>query len=208
MMTFPSGTAAHKTNSYSAPLRHVASRLLARGMMSLRSSLVVALGLLAALTALAAPASLGLALLSVGGEKIPDVGFDRLAGYPFTIVDAGTGASAAEIEAAKKKDPAPPQVRALDGQRVAVTGYMLPLQLENGRVKKLVLMRDVTTCCYGATPNMNDYIVVTMNGEGFTPLQDIPVVLVGRLHVALTYENGYLVSLYTLDGEKYLGPRK
>ncbi len=149
-----------------------------------------------------------LALLNVDGEKVSDVGFDRLAGFPYTIVDAGTGATPEQIAAARKKDQVPAAVRAFDAKRVAVTGIMLPLQMENGRARKLVLMRDVTTCCYGATPNMNDYVVVVMKGEGVPVTQDIPVVFVGTLHIAETYENGYLTSLYTLDGEKFLGPRK
>ncbi len=156
-----------------------------------------------------------LPLLSIGAPsgrttaEVPEaIGFDRLSGFPYTIVDAGTGATTEQIAAAQKNDQLPAAIRALDGRRVAVTGFMLPVQMENGRARKLVLMRDVTTCCYGATPNMNDYVVVTMRGEGIKAVQDIPVVLIGVLHVAQTYENGYLVSLYTLDGEEYLGPRK
>jgi hypothetical protein len=181
----------------------LASRLLALCMTSLR---VVALLLMFVVGEVrAAPP---LATVAVDGAKIPDVGFDVLAGFPFQIVDAGTGASPSDIAAAQKKDQVPAHIRRLDGTRIAVTGYMLPLQLEQGRARKLVLMRDVMTCCYGATPNMNDYIVVTVKGDGVPPLADIPVVFVGTLHVAATYENGYLVSLYTLETDKYLGPRK
>ena len=142
------------------------------------------------------------------GEKVHELGFEHLASFPYTIVDAGTGATSAQIEQARTRDQVPAAVRAFDRVRVTLTGFMLPVQLENGRAKKLILMRDVSTCCYGATPSMNDYVIVTMKGEGVKPVQDIPVVFMGVLHVGERYENGYLVSLYELDAEKFLGPRK
>jgi hypothetical protein len=141
------------------------------------------------------------------GEHLLEVGFEQLASFPYTIVDAGTGATPAEIEAARKRDQVPATIRALDQKRVAITGFALPLQLENGRAKKLFLMRDVSTCCFGATPNTNDYVVVTMK-EGAKTVADIPIVLVGTLRIGERYEGGYLVSLYELEDAKYLGPRK
>jgi hypothetical protein len=147
-------------------------------------------------------------VVMIDGQPVQDLGFEHLSSFPYTIVDCGTGATTEQIDAARKNDQVPAAIRAFDSKRVALTGYMLPLQIENGRAKKLILMRDVTTCCYGATPNMNDYVVVTMKGEGVKAVQDIPVVLVGVLRVGEKYENGYLVSLYELEGEKFLGPKK
>jgi len=146
--------------------------------------------------------------ITVEGKTVPVIGFDRLSGFPFTIVDLGTGATREQIEVARKRDQVPAAVRAYDGKRVAVIGYLMPLQLENGLAKKLVLMRDVMTCCYGATPNMNDYAMVTMKGEGIKVVQDIPITLVGVLHVEPKYEDGYLTSLYQVDGEVFLGAGK
>ena len=143
----------------------------------------------------------------VDGEQVKEVGFEHLASFPYTIVDAGTGANADQIAAAAKRPQVPEGVRALDQARVALTGFMLPVQMEGGRARKFILMRDVSTCCYGATPNMNDYVVVTMKDAGVKAVQDVPIVVVGTLHVGERYENGYLVSLYELEGKKLLGPR-
>jgi hypothetical protein len=142
------------------------------------------------------------------GAEIYAVGFDKLAAFEYTIVDSATGATPEEIEQAKQRDQVPAWVRVYQNQRVALTGYMLPLQVANGLAKKLIMMRDVTTCCYGNVPNMNEYVVVTMQGEGVKAVQDVPVVLVGTLRISETYENGYIVSLYQMDGEKLLGPKK
>lgn len=144
----------------------------------------------------------------VDGQAMLALGFDKLSSFSYQLVDAGTGASPEEIAEHLKKDPVPDWVKQYDGQRVLLTGYLMPLQVENGRSRKFVMMRDVNTCCYGAVPNMNDYLVVTMEGEGVEPVQDVPVDLVGIFRIDHRYEDGYVVSLFAMQGEKFLGPRK
>src|SRR5436190_5829465 len=144
----------------------------------------------------------------IDGQEAISLGFEKLSAFPYTIVDAGTGATPQEIEQARKKDQVPDWIRVYQNKRVALTGYLMPLQVENGLAKKFVMMKDINTCCYGAVPNMNDYVVVAMKGEGVRPVQDVPVELVGILHVEEKYENGYVTSLFQMDGEKFLGPKK
>jgi hypothetical protein len=144
----------------------------------------------------------------VAGEEMLALGFDKLSSFTYTLVDAGTGATEEEIAEHLKKDPVPEWVRAYDNKRVLLTGYMMPLQVENGRSKKFVMMRDVNTCCYGAVPNMNDYLVVTMEGEGVEAIQDVPVDLVGVFKIDHRHDGGYVVSLFAMKGEKFLGPKK
>ena len=146
--------------------------------------------------------------ITVDGAEIYSVGFDKLAAFPYTIVDEGTGATPEEIKAAMEKDQVPDWIRLYHGQRVLLTGYLMPLTIENGLTKKFVIMKDVNTCCYGSTPNMNDYVVVTMKGAGITPVQDVPVELVGTFRVDQKYDGGYIVSLFVLDGEKFRGAKK
>ena len=146
--------------------------------------------------------------ITVDGAEIYSVGFDKLAAFPYTIVDEGTGATPEEIKAAMEKDQVPDWIRLYHGQRVLLTGYLMPLTIENGLTKKFVIMKDVNTCCYGSTPNMNDYVVVTMKGAGITPVQDVSVELVGTFRVDQKYDGGYIVSLFVLDGEKFRGAKK
>ena len=147
-------------------------------------------------------------LTKINGESLFAVGFDRLAAFPYTIVDAGTGATPEQIAEARKRDQVPDWIRVYHDKRVVLTGYMMPLQVENGRSKKFVMMKDVNTCCYGAVPNMNDYVVVTMKGDGIAAVQDVPVLLVGVLKIEEKYESGYITALFSMDGEKFLGPAK
>ena len=147
-------------------------------------------------------------IAKLDGEDVYVVGFDQLSAFDYTIVDAGTGATPAQIAEAMKRDPVPDWIRFYQDKRIVLTGYLMPLQVENGRSKKFVMMKDVTTCCYGAVPNMNDYVVVAMKGDGIAVVQDVPVALIGVLHIEQKYENGYITALYQLAGEKFLGQKK
>lgn len=145
---------------------------------------------------------------AVAGEQMFIVGFEKLAAFEYTVVDSATGASEEEMEAAKKRDQIPAWVRVYDRQRVALTGFMLPLAVENGLARKFIMMRDITTCCFGNVPNMNEYVIVTMKGAGVKPLQDVPVVLTGVFKIDEIYEGGYLTSIFQMEGDRFLGPKK
>lgn len=145
---------------------------------------------------------------AVAGDEAYILGFDILAGYKYTIVDLGTGATEAEIEEAKRDDQVPSWVRFYDDKRVVLTGYMLPLEIEGGLSKRFIMMKDINTCCYGSTPSMNDYAIVTMKGKGVKTVQDVPVEIVGDFVIDQNYQDGYVVSLYLVDGEAFLGEKK
>jgi len=57
-------------------------------------------------------------------------------------------------------------------------------------------------CCFGATPNMNEWIIVKMRDRGVAPLMDIPVVLQGLLRVGALFENGYFTGIYAMEGDR------
>jgi hypothetical protein len=146
--------------------------------------------------------------VTIESQEMFAVGFDKLAAFPYEIVDAATGATPEEIASSKGNDQVPDWIRLYDQQRVALTGYMLPLKVENGVATKFIMMRDITTCCYGNVPNMNEYVIVSMTTAGVKAIQDTPVVLVGVFKIQETYdEAGYLTSLFQMDGERFLGPK-
>lgn len=135
------------------------------------------------------------------------VGFDRLAAFNYDIPDeapAGTNAPAAKPT--PPKEQIPPAVKAFDKQRVALKGFMLPLKVEGGLITELLIMRDQSMCCYGTVPKINEWVSVKMTGKGVKPIMDQAVTLYGKLHVGEIRENGYLVGIYQMDGEKVAGP--
>ena len=97
--------------------------------------------------------------------------------------------------------PIPANVQALDGQHVRITGFMLPIRLEDGLVKECLLLRNQTMCCYGRRPEPNEWVVVRLAGKGVPSTMDTPLVFSGTLHVGEMFHNEVFEGLYELDGE-------
>lgn len=151
-----------------------------------------------------APAALG-AVQKDGDFLI--VGFDRLAAFNYDIPDEAPAATNAPAKpVAPPKEQIPANVKAFDKQRVALKGFMLPLKVEGGLITELLIMRDQSMCCYGTVPKINEWVSVKMTGKGVKPIMDQAVTLYGKLHVGEIRENGYLVGIYQMDGEKVAGP--
>jgi hypothetical protein len=129
------------------------------------------------------------------------LGFDRLAGFPFTPVpfDPATAKPGAPPPSSAAQIPA--TIKKFDAQPAIVTGFMLPTKMEKGLVTEFLLVRSPMMCCYGQVPNMNEWVVVQVP-KGVKPLMDIPVSCYGKLHVKEEFDNGYITSIYQLDGEK------
>ena len=88
-----------------------------------------------------------------------------------------------------------------NGKKAVVTGFMIPVKMEKGLVTEFLLMRNTMACCYGAVPNMNEWVIVKMK-KGVAPLMDVPVAFYGELKVGAMFENGYMTGLYELEGER------
>lgn len=132
------------------------------------------------------------------------VGFDKLASFTYEMPDDLGNTN--QINAARPASQIPEAVRAFDRKSVALKGFMLPLKVEGGLVTELLIMRDQSMCCYGAVPKINEWVSVKMTGKGVKPIMDQPITMFGTLHVGEIRENGYLVGIYQLDGEKMAGP--
>lgn len=143
-------------------------------------------------------------------EKTGDylnVGFDRLASFTYEVADPPPAAAGAvTVAPPKTADQIPATVRALDQKRVALKGFMLPLKVEGGLITELLIMRDQSMCCYGSVPKITEWVSVKMTGKGVKPVMDQPITLFGKLRVGEIRENGYLVGIYQMDGEKMGGP--
>lgn len=129
------------------------------------------------------------------------LGFDRLANFKFTAPPYNAEADPkAPLPTGEEQIPA--EVKAYSGKKAIVTGFMLPVKMDNGLVTEFLLVKDAMMCCYGAVPNMNEWVVVKMSKGGVRPLMDVPVSFLGELKVGAMFENGYMTGIYQLDGEK------
>ena len=100
----------------------------------------------------------------------------------------------------------PDNVRALDGRRVRIAGYMLPVKVENGLVKECLLLRNQMMCCYGRRPELNEWVVVRFAGDGVPARMDTPLAFYGTLHVGERFEDHVFTGLYELAADKISAP--
>ena len=138
-----------------------------------------------------------------GGDQT-EVGFDKLSAFKYEVPDESP-----DSPFAKGGDPdtqIPESVKAFSGKRVSLKGFMLPLKVEQGLVTELLIMRDQSMCCFGTVPKINEWVSVKMTGKGVKPVMDQAVTLVGTLKIGAIRENGYLVGIYQMDGERMEGP--
>lgn len=128
------------------------------------------------------------------------VGFEQLSGYQIEISDDLLGPQTNKtVLTADGQIPEP--IKELNNKKISLRGFMLPLKVEGGLVTEMLIMKDQSMCCYGSTPRINEWVSVKMKG-GVKPLMDEPVTLMGTLKVGETRENGYLVGIYAMDGDK------
>ncbi len=138
------------------------------------------------------------------GREYFNVGFDVLSGFEYVIPDE-TSTNKTAV-AATPKDQIPATIRSLNKKQIALKGFMLPLKVEGGLITELLIMRDQSMCCYGAVPKINEWVSVKMTSKGIKPIMDQAVTLYGTIKVGEIRENGYLVGIYEMDGDKMAGP--
>lgn len=90
----------------------------------------------------------------------------------------------------------PADIRKLDGQMVAADGYLIPADTSDN-IRRFALVTTLVRPAFGPPPVLKQILV----GTAETPLSYNPdrLRVTGRLHVSLTYEDGFLVSLFHVD---------
>jgi hypothetical protein len=149
------------------------------------------------------PSSLAAAQPASAPPKVDgclSVGFDQLASFDYSPPDTQvTNNVKPDIE----DKLIPTEVKALDGKKVVIRGFMLPLRVEGDKATEFLILRSQTTCCFGVAPKINEFVnVKTVGKEGLTASMDAPLNIEGTLHVGTTRDNGYIIEIYKLDAEK------
>jgi hypothetical protein len=128
------------------------------------------------------------------------LGFEQLASYTFTPPQFDPAATP-NAKPPTGEEQIPAEVKSWSGKKVILTGYMVPVKMDKGLVTEFLLMRNQMACCFGAVPNMNEWVIVKMK-KGVQPLMDLPIAFYGELKVGAMFENGYMTGLYELEGER------
>ena len=128
-----------------------------------------------------------------GGYEV--VSFDFLGGFPYKklVVDPDNPKT-------PPLDQVPAEIKAMDGGRIEIRGFMAPYDLQDGRVSRFFLMGDIIACCYGRPLQPNELIeCAAPDGRTFEYHKHVPIMVRGTLRVKEEIENGYVVGLYTLE---------
>lgn len=128
-----------------------------------------------------------------------ELGFDLLGSFPFTITNDPADNSAGR-PLTKPLGAIPTEVKALDGAKVVITGYALPLRMKSGMVTEFLLTRDAGDCCFGESPQVNHWVRVKMKGAGMDGGYE-PQAVSGTLRVGEIYVQGYFTGIYQMEGE-------
>ena len=139
--------------------------------------------------------------------------FTSLSGFyywnPIDYVDDSTNAS--QLKKDKLKSKVPDGVMAYEGQKVAIVGFMIPIdEDEKFRVKTFVLAKSQMTCCYGATPRSNDWLFATVSpgSQKVMDQMDVPLTVYGTLSIDPQLKDPSMPTLYRMTVDKVQGPKK
>ena len=94
----------------------------------------------------------------------------------------------------------PKRVKDLDGKKVMMTGFMLPID-EVEKIKEFLLVQSLWSCCYGQPPDINGIVRVVMPKGKTTDYFFDPLKIVGTFKVEATMMDGYCVDIYQLHVE-------
>jgi hypothetical protein len=135
--------------------------------------------------------------------------FDVLADFP-----AGTPNMDPRIDprlrAKMLKVDVPDRVQVLNGQKISVVGFMIPMTMDKEGVYSFILAQSQMTCCYGMVPKFNQWIYVTMDpGKTTSQLMDVPITVFGTLSVGMKLDKDSMGwCLYRMTSDKVDMPKR
>ncbi|MCA8973895.1 MAG: DUF3299 domain-containing protein [Planctomycetes bacterium] len=91
----------------------------------------------------------------------------------------------------------PEKVRRLDGSKVLMLGFMLPID-EVEDIDEFLLVESLWSCCFGQPPDINGIVRCVMPKDKKLDYRFEPLKIVGRLKIAATELDGYCVDIYQL----------
>jgi hypothetical protein len=94
----------------------------------------------------------------------------------------------------------PKRVKDLNGKKVLMTGFMLPID-EVQNIKEFLLVQSLWSCCYGQPPDIHGIVRVVMPKGKRTDYFFDPLKVIGTFKVEATILDGYCVDIYQLHVE-------
>jgi hypothetical protein len=140
------------------------------------------------------------------GGFLPDEIEDRYEWIEFGFLTSFEYPDLVELDAQETPPELPADILELDGVLIAIEGFMNPLSFDREGVKQFALVNDPLNCCFGATPQLNHWIDVTLpEGERTAYYSLDPVAVYGHLEVGEVFEDGFVVSLFRMRADHVIG---
>ena len=95
----------------------------------------------------------------------------------------------------------PDKVKQINGKKVAIMGFMLPIDVDKGKVQRFLLLKSTMSCCFGVAPRINEVIYVeSSKKQKIQAVMDTPVTVFGKLSVGQQFrEDLMLMGVYKLE---------
>jgi hypothetical protein len=100
-----------------------------------------------------------------------------------------------------KKSKIPDEVKALNGKKIAINGFMMPIDQDAEGSREFVLNGNFDMCGFGGPVSINQWIVVKYLGRGRAPYTHLPMSVFGELEVGEEYRDGNLFSIYRMKAK-------
>jgi hypothetical protein len=95
----------------------------------------------------------------------------------------------------------PDTVKALEGQVITMRGFLMPLY-EYDDIREFVLVPNHMSCCFGMPIGINGQVLVKLDMSRGLPNTNEPLEVTGTFRASETKEQGYVLSIYRMDGAK------
>jgi hypothetical protein len=92
----------------------------------------------------------------------------------------------------------PEAVKALEGKRVTMRGFLMPLS-EYDDIHEFDLVASHMTCCFGVPAGLEGMVLVRIASARGLPNTNEPIEVTGTFHARETTEQGYVLSIFEID---------
>lgn len=101
-----------------------------------------------------------------------------------------------------KEQPIPDYILALDGKEIIVRGFMMP-DIDLDHIREFHFVRSLYSCCFGAPPQMNEIMRVTLADEGGMEYSYKTLEIRGRLRVKFEKVDGLVEDIFHMKDATY-----
>ena len=129
------------------------------------------------------------------------ISFETLAAFPIKV-DWLINVTNSAIDTLRREGEISASIKALNGKKVSVQGYIKPLKQDDSGVRDFLLMRNHALCCQTNIPQINEWVHVRMTGRSIPFIHERQFTVRGVLQVGESLGEGNVVSIYRLAGDE------